>query len=168
MLIYPNILSDSTLNLIHLELSKYKGQMVWNLSDELWQKPVATLYSGIATAAFASDEVWRAVVEDIKHILPECKALSMQYNIWHRAAAAPLHDDEGYSFAATIYLNLDWHRNWGGLLLWLEDPNSNLVKGIFPTYNTLVLNKAPLKQHLVTPISAGATETRMTLQLWAQ
>lgn len=168
MLIYSNILSNATLKLIHEEVAKYKGQMLWNMSDELWQKPVATLYSGIATATFAGDEVWRAVVSDIGHILPECKALSMQYNIWHRGAAAPLHDDEGYAFAATIYLNIHWNKNWGGILLWLSDPNTNLVQGIFPTYNTLVLNKAPLKQHLVTPISVAAEETRLTLQLWAQ
>ena len=70
-----------------------------------------------------------------------------------------------YKFGATLYLNDVWDLNWGGIFVWKPN-DSNTMKAIAPTHNTLVVNDES-ELHFVTPISYNTDTFRVTMQIFA-
>jgi len=68
-------------------------------------------------------------------------------HLWFPGSHIGWHDDERYDIAGTIYLNEDWHPNFGGLFLYSEGfDKSSLnplgeIKAVVPKYNTLNINR---------------------------
>lgn len=90
------------------------------------------------------------------------------YNVmnyaWTRMSYIPWHKDSKYSHGITIYLNDIWDRDWGGIYLYMSEPDRE-VKGYIPRFNTGLKNSKKIS-HSTTPVSLDAAALRLTLQLF--
>ena len=77
------------------------------------------------------------------------------------------HLDSAYPYNGTIYLNEKWDSNDGGVFLY-KDSQTKEIKGVEPTYNTMVVNTGtetdPHNWHCVTCIVPGTIKKRVTIQ----
>ena len=85
--------------------------------------------------------------------------------IWTNGSGINWHTDLDDRMAATIYLNQNWDRNWGGLFLFKGAESDNTAGWINPTYNRCVWFKSPL-WHSVSLISRAAPEPRISIQIF--
>jgi len=87
--------------------------------------------------------------------------------VWSGGSYITWHDDGCYPYNGTIYLNGEWDSNDGGVFLYKEN-ETNEIKGIEPTYNSMVVNSStetdPHNLHCVTCIVPGTIKKRVTLQ----
>ena len=83
------------------------------------------------------------------------------YYVWHNLSYIPFHKDEHSVVASTIYLNEDWHEDYGGLFLYKIN---NEIKAIVPEFNKCIINKNNVT-HATTLITTNAPY-RETLQLF--
>jgi len=75
------------------------------------------------------------------------------------------HDDGNYKGAVSIYLNKEWHPNWGGFLTYsVEGHKDGIYTSILPIINRLVYQKGGV-EHGVTPTTDNAPD-RKSLQVW--
>jgi len=80
---------------------------------------------------------------------------------WSNNSYIPWHADETYDWASSLYLNSEWHRDWGGFFMY-EDGEE--IKAIKPEFNLCVeqTNNIP---HATTAVSPGDTiPFRISLQ----
>ena len=95
-------------------------------------------------------------------LLPSLKSFHPQVYVWQRGSHIPWHDDysrnKDYA-GSTIYLNVEWDINSGGLFLYKED---NQIKAEVPEYNKMIfLEKI---EHAVTMITPSSPNVRITMQ----
>lgn len=70
------------------------------------------------------------------------------------------HDDNGYKYGCTYYINKRWNTMFGGEFLWRIPDVGN---GFIPVWgNSMLIVKAPV-EHKVVPVT-GSTVPRMTIQ----
>ena len=81
--------------------------------------------------------------------------------VWTRESYIPLHSDQKYGKALTVYLNREWEYKDGGMLHWL-DRDINEWKAILPSFNLCVLNNQGV-EHATTPVKA-TDKFRITIQ----
>ena len=84
---------------------------------------------------------------------------------WLRLSYLPWHNDEIYSVSVTVYLNIYWDSDWGGLFLY-EDQNG-LIHGRAPKFNTAVRNNSKVR-HSISMIAPDAVTPRLTLQIFGR
>jgi Rps23 Pro-64 3,4-dihydroxylase Tpa1-like proline 4-hydroxylase len=58
------------------------------------------------------------------------------------------HNDGGWKYGATYYLNNKWHKQWGGEFMFKENEGHGWIP---PVGNSLVIVKAPI-EHKVNPV----------------
>ena len=68
---------------------------------------------------------------------------------WTRFSYIPWHKDHTYDGALTVYLNEEWHEDWGGYFLYEEDEND--LRAILPRKNLGLLQQGGIK-HSTTPV----------------
>ena len=61
----------------------------------------------------------------------------------------PWHDDTGFNFVSTTYLNKDWKYDWGGAFLYVDEKDEN--RFLYPEYNTAT--RYDKNSHSVTKIA---------------
>jgi hypothetical protein len=87
--------------------------------------------------------------------------------VWSGGSYITWHPDACFPYSGTIYLNEEWDSNDGGVFLY-KDSQTKKIKGIEPTYNTMVVNSAieedPHNAHCVTCIVPGTIKKRVTIQ----
>lgn len=97
-----------------------------------------------------------------EHQIDEFEA---QAYVWQRLSFIPWHndkeEDDRVRFAATLYLNVDWKDDWGGLFLYKDQTG---IHAESPTYNKLVFNDNNFP-HATTIISSDAP-LRQTVQIF--
>ena len=89
-------------------------------------------------------------------------AISYSFYKWGPGGELQMHNDDNYSFSATLFLNDNWHMDWGGFLIWLTNDNKEQV--VKPTFGRLVIFENE-ERHLVTPISKVAETERLSIQI---
>jgi len=93
------------------------------------------------------------------NLFPELKnkEIKIFYYIWPRLSYIPFHSDKNHFFASTIYLNEDWHEDYGGLFLFKEE---NEIKAIVPKFNLALMNPNHIRHGTsLTTIDAPYRET---------
>ena len=71
------------------------------------------------------------------------------------------HDDGGWKYGATYYLNHKWHKQWGGELMFNDNNGHGWIP---PIGNSLVIVKAPLAHKVNTVLSPIIP--RMSVQIF--
>jgi Rps23 Pro-64 3,4-dihydroxylase Tpa1-like proline 4-hydroxylase len=79
-----------------------------------------------------------------------CRYIDLYY--WPVNSAISWHNDAAYDASATIYLNSEWHIDWGGYFVWQEEEKleKGFVNAIKPKYNRCIFNGGQIP-HAVTP-----------------
>jgi hypothetical protein len=105
---------------------------------------------------------------EIKNTLLEKGIFKRQPKIWNanialysRNSFIPWHNDANHKFSATIYLNKNWDKNWGGYLMYEQNGE---IKCHIPTYNSCVCYDTP-KEHSVM-LTSIAAPMRESLQVF--
>ena len=99
-----------------------------------------------------SSNPWHAIPRDLNfHFVFHCMGDQSGIN-WH--------NDSGYEYGCTYYINKRWNRDFGGELIWSVPEYGN---GFIPIWgNSMLILKAPV-WHKVVPVMSP-TVPRMTIQ----
>lgn len=154
-------------------------QSIWQSSLTFWDKSVRNHIYGSCVVALTPRNVHDRVMEEVLKYMPEfcnegmVKSCTTMFYIWQPYSGISKHDDRGYPFAATIYLNQGWDIDWGGNFLYYD----NIIKSedymydhenwkvVVPELGNMIVNNDKT-MHLVTPISPTCPELRYTIQIW--
>lgn len=90
------------------------------------------------------------------------KNITYSFYMWKTGSFLTMHDDWGYSFSATLYLNEYWPHDWGGYLFYLTKDNEPNV--ICPEVGRLAILDEQ-ERHLVTPVTDVAESDRLAIQI---
>ena len=87
----------------------------------------------------------------------------MNTNIHYMKKGAGInwHDDGGWKYGATLYINHKWHRQWGGEFMFTDNNGHGWIP---PVGNSLVIVKAPIA-HKVNPVLSPVMP-RISVQLF--
>lgn len=81
---------------------------------------------------------------------------------WTRFSYIPWHEDENYGGALTVYLNEEWHPDWGGYFMY-ED-NKQEIRAILPKRNFGLLQQGGIR-HSTTPVNSDGG-MRISIQVF--
>jgi Rps23 Pro-64 3,4-dihydroxylase Tpa1-like proline 4-hydroxylase len=166
MKIINNILSKETFFEAIKELHENLNERKWSSSLFMWDESIHNGIKGSCMSSLVSPELCKKIEKDIKkHIPNNYSGLYMQFHVFQYYSGVAAHDDGTRTFGATIYLNKDWDVNWGGIFLWKENEKDEILKGVLPKPNMMVLNDET-QIHMVTPISPDCKEPRISIQIW--
>ena len=164
MKIVKNVLTENTLESIHNKIKNDYDLKVWKNSILFWQPSIRIgNHVGVLTQ-IVNDELASCIEKEISQFLPKYNRLVIQIYLWPKGSNISWHNDKGYFFGATIYLNNYWEINYGGLFIWEDNENKEL-KVLCPSKNVMVINDKE-EGHCVTHVTSVALEARMTLQIW--
>ena len=165
MLIYRTVLSDNTLQAIDQEQQNLTLQPQWQSSALHWQNVLLEGIDGECLSTEVSSNLKELILNDIAKLLPPTSNLMIQHYLWMRNSGIAWHEDSHKKFGATIYLNKEWHVNWGGIFLYAVENRSpqDELKAVFPAHNTMIVNDLQ-EYHAVTPVNVKVVRT--TLQIW--
>jgi len=165
MKIVNSVLSNDLLIQIGEELQSKIQKDCWGTSEVFWQPLLNLNSTGSVLISEPSDKIKTEILSELKNNLPEYSDIHIKYHLWQKGSAISCHSDEQYKFGATLYLNKFWEINWGGIFVW-KPKDSDIMKAIAPTHNTLVLNDQN-EMHFVTPLAYTTDNFRATIQFFA-
>jgi hypothetical protein len=170
MKIYKNSISDKLLKECTEKIRAEITKPTWMTSTICWGAEIKKNITGSCMFCNVDQYLANKLTDELKEYFPEHDELIFQYYVWQHDAGISIHDDKGHKFGATLYLNPEWHVNWGGLFVWY-DSFENYAEGkancLIPKSKTLVLNDET-QLHLVTPVSSTSPEIRVTIQIWGK
>ena len=168
---YTNVLNDDLIkkNFQYLNLALKKD--VWG-SNIAWQQFLMSNSSIILTHQIIDKLLYKKIKNSIEVTLDidfekeELNFFPFIY-VWSGGSYITWHSDNNYPYNGTIYLNEEWDSNDGGVFLY-KDNQTKEIKGIEPTYNSMIVNSAtetdPHNFHCVTCIVPGTIKKRVTIQ----
>jgi len=169
---YSNILNEDLIIKIKTYLDEILHKDVW-ISSDCWDKKLTVNSTKILVHQISSDNI---ILKSVKYIVENKLKINFDESkwdftlciyLWGRMTNIAWHNDVDYDYNGTIYLNDAWDIDDGGIFLW-KDNKTKEIKGIFPNYNTMVVNledvNDPLNVHSVTMISPNIKDDRLTLQ----
>jgi len=166
MKILRNCLPEYLIDICKAEFSKRQNEdKTWGISENFWEEGLLEYIPGVSSQQYINGSLKEKLIKELSPYLPKYDEINMQFYNWHRLSGIGRHNDGGYGWGATIYLNEKWDINWGGTFIW-EDEGGEILKAINPSHNTLIINTPEPQYHLVTMISPLAPETRKTIQIW--
>ena len=164
MQVIKDALDTKDMEKIFQVLNYIADKEAWVPNQVIWTPDLLEAQYGVVTIAKMKDEGAELIKDMFRPHLPQCKELAAHFTMWFANSGIAWHNDEGYEFGATFYLNQVWNRNWGGYYLYEED---DIIKAVKPKFNTLVINDKH-EYHHVTQVSSAAPEPRCTIQLWGK
>ena len=168
---YNNVLDEDLIKNVMDYFKSIMGADVWGSSIG-WDQNLSLISSNTLTHRISNKTLEKEIKSSIE------KALDVDFEkeelifvpsiyVWGGGSYITWHPDECYPYNGTIYLNVEWDSNDGGVFLY-KDSQTNEIKGIEPTYNSMVVNSAteedPHNVHCVTCIVPGTIKKRVTIQ----
>lgn len=115
-----------------------------------WQASVVNL-SGPIYMADISEQLHFDIKSNLNKLVPEFELMNFEANIYvsmgGRYSYIPWHTDSNYAYAATIYLNEHWDREWAGYFMY--ETEDGRLEAVAPEFNKAIILKPPV-QHCVT------------------
>jgi Rps23 Pro-64 3,4-dihydroxylase Tpa1-like proline 4-hydroxylase len=170
--VVKNFLDEPLAEQILTEYERDKGKKVFGINNKgLWGTDLDKGSIG-PVLVYGLDKYIPYFNEVLPQRIPEFidhEIISCFLHIWQPGSQINWHDDvhdKSWSeLTATIYLTKNWHLNWGGLFLELEEGSQNSGKWIFPEYRTLCWFKPPL-WHATTMCTFAAEHPRISIQMF--
>jgi hypothetical protein len=168
---YNNVLDEHLIKNIMDYFKSILRSEIWGSSIG-WNQNLSLISSNTHTHRILNKTLEKEIKNSIE------KALDINFEekelifipsiyVWSGGSYITWHDDVCYPYNGTIYLNEEWDSNNGGIFLY-KDNQTNEIKGIEPTYNSMVVNFAtevdPHNLHCVTCIVPGTIKKRVTIQ----
>jgi len=168
MKIYTDVLPQQLLFDCTAQLESMLEERVWVSSTFTWKGVNNSACGDVLVAHVPQNLVTQ--LNSILHktyFLSHTKEILYQFYIWNKFSNIDVHDDQLYSFGATIYLNSIWEANCGGFFVWKdkEEKTDYTFKAICPKQNMMVVNDTA-ELHAVTTISPYVTNPRFSIQIW--
>lgn len=147
------------------------GRDVWSSSSG-WDQNLSLISANTLTHQITDKILKKEIKRGIEEVInvdfdEENLEFSPSIYVWSGGSYITWHPDNYYPYNGTIYLNEEWDTNDGGVFLYKEN-DTNEIKGIEPTYNSMVVNSGteddPHNSHCVTCIVPGTIKKRVTLQ----
>jgi|21_taG_2_1085346.scaffolds.fasta_scaffold17829_2 hypothetical protein len=165
MKLFENVLSEKLFDDIVKDLYSRLDKGVWSSSRFAWPDHIKNHIIGSTNWTDVKKSLAHKILTEFKEYYPykdENKIAVMYYVMNPNAGISVHHDEDHYSWNATIYLNQDWDPDWGGLLLWSED--DTYFKGLVPKKNRMVVFDTNVS-HIVTPVAHTSPQERATIQI---
>ena len=168
---YNNVLNEHLIKNVMDYFKSIMGADVWGSSIG-WDQNLSLISSNTLTHRISNKTLEKEIKSSIETALDvdfEKEELTFVPSIyvWGGGSYITWHPDECYPYNGTIYLNEEWDSNDGGVFLY-KDSQTKEIKGIEPTYNSMVVNSAteadPHNVHCVTCIVPGTIKKRVTIQ----
>jgi len=145
-------------NKIHQNLAepKWRSSLYWYFGFKNSSSPVLSFE--------IEDDIFKNIIKNkFISFFPQLtnKSMTVFYYIWPNLSFIPFHTDGGKYMGATIYLNEEWDKNHGGLFLY---ENNNEINVIIPEFNKCVVND--LKINHATTLTTIEAPYRETLQIF--
>jgi Rps23 Pro-64 3,4-dihydroxylase Tpa1-like proline 4-hydroxylase len=162
LICYSNFLKNSLIEKIHNCVEETK---VWETNYSFWDPRLVN--SSAPILVFDLTKTLESTI--IEQVKAQCKEIRQYQEIKLRyykmmpGAYIPWHNDGGWSFAMTIYLNKNWDKDFGGYFAFAHD---NQIKCLPPAYNSSVFISAPL-EHCVFQTVQNAPP-RTTVQIFGR
>jgi hypothetical protein len=168
---YNNVLDEQLIKNLMEYFKSILGEYVWGSSIG-WDQYLSLKSSNTLTHRISN----KSLEEEIKNSIE--KTLDVDFEkeeltffpsifVWSGGSYMTWHSDSAHPYNGTIYLNEKWDSNDGGVFLY-KDSQTKEIKGVEPTYNTMVVNSAtetdPHNVHCVTCIVPGTIKKRVTIQ----
>jgi hypothetical protein len=168
---YNNVLDEDLIKNVMDYFKSIMGADVWGSSIG-WDQNLSLISSNTLTHRISNKTLEKEIKNSIE------KALDVDFDkeelifvpsiyVWAGGSYITWHPDKCYPYNGTIYLNEEWDSNDGGVFLY-KDSQTKEIKGIEPTYNSMVVNSAteedPHNTHCVTCIVPGTIKKRVTIQ----
>ena len=165
MKIHHDVLSEATLLAVEAEQQHRARDDIWRSSALSWQAHLLTGIDGECLSTEVTGGLRDLILADVAALLPRSRSIEIRHYFWMQNSGIAWHDDGGEVFGATIYLNREWHVNWGGIFLYLprDETIDRGLRAVFPSCNTMVVNDQA-EHHSVTPVTVK--QVRTTLQIW--
>tara|TARA_R100000005_G_C4879211_1_gene131705 strand:- start:40 stop:573 length:534 start_codon:yes stop_codon:yes gene_type:complete len=160
-----NFLDKNTYKGIHNAIIKERKKINLHDVDKVWPEFLhknLSLAKRVEVKNYPPFEKLKALVGRNPYFqLDNVKNMSTIIHYMKKDAGINWHDDGGWLYGATYYLNNKWHRQWGGEFMFTD----NNGHGFLPVVgNSLVIVKAPLA-HKVNPI-LSPTMPRISVQMF--
>ena len=168
---YNNVLDKQLIKNVMDYFKSIMGADVWGSSIG-WDQNLSLISSNTLTHRISNKTLEKEIKSSIETALDvdfEKEELTFVPSIyvWGGGSYITWHSDECYPHNGTIYLNEEWDSDDGGVFLY-KDSQTKEIKGIEPTYNSMVVNSAteedPHNVHCVTCIVPGTIKKRVTIQ----
>jgi len=93
---------------------------------------------------------------------------NIQHFVWDTNSGINWHNDRGYDFAGTIYINEHYNPDWGGIFEYFENVDSQQKHSICPEQGLFVINTIG-QLHRVTKITHPMMDIfRHTIQIFGK
>jgi len=160
-----NFLSYQMFKGIHNAIIKERKKLNLHSSEGLWNK---TLTEGIKAPLRVEVHNYEPF-EKLKTLIksnPFCDLRNItQINtiihMMNRDSGVNWHDDHGWRYGATFYVNNRWNEKWGGEFMFTDKVGHGWIP---PSGNSLVIVKSPFK-HKVNPVLTS-TIPRISIQIF--
>lgn len=168
---YTNTLNDDLIKKILEYLNPALKKDVWG-SNNAWEQCLTLNSSIILTHTIRDKSLHKKIKNSIETVLDvdfeKAELIFVPFiYVWSGGSYITWHSDNNYPYNGTIYLNEEWDSDDGGVFLYKENQTKE-IKGIEPTYNSMVVNSAtkedPHNSHCVTCIVPGTIKKRVTIQ----
>ena len=168
---YDNVLDEELIKNIMEYFKSMLNRDVWSSSSG-WDQNLSLISANTLTHGITDKILRKEIKKSIEEAIEvdfdeEDLDFSPSIYVWSGGSYITWHPDDCYPYNGTIYLNEEWDSNDGGVFLYKEN-HTNEIKGIEPTYNSMVVNSGtennPHNSHCVTCIVPGTIKKRVTLQ----
>ena len=168
---YNNVLEEHLIKNVMDYFKSILGASVWGSSIG-WDQNLSLISSNTLTHRISNKILEKEIKNSIETALDvdfEKEELTFApfIYVWGGGSYITWHSDECYPYNGTLYLNEEWDSDDGGVFLY-KDNQTKEIKGIEPTYNSMVVNSAteedPHNSHCVTCIVPGTIKKRLTIQ----
>jgi hypothetical protein len=168
---YNNVLDEQLIKNVMEYFKSIMGADVWGSSIG-WDQNLSLISSNTLTHRISNKTLEKEIKSSIETALnvdfEKEELIFVPYiYVWAGGSYITWHPDDCYPYNGTIYLNEEWDSNDGGVFLYKESQTKE-IKGIEPTYNSMVVNSAteedPHNSHCVTCIVPGTIKKRVTIQ----
>lgn len=168
---YNNVLDGHLIKHVMDYFKSIKNVDVWG-SNIGWDQNLSLISSNTLTHRISNKFLEKEIKNSIEKVLKinfeeEELIFNLFIYVWAGGSYITWHTDSCYPYNGTIYLNEEWDSDDGGVFLY-EDSQTKEIRGIEPTYNSMVVNSAtekdPHNLHCVTCIVPGTIKKRITIQ----
>jgi hypothetical protein len=164
---YENVLDSNFANYLFRDgCSKFDEPNYCWKTNYTWEPRIVKSSHTVLVRKITGDDE-NTILTQLKNcgIINSAEGYYVMNYLWTKLSYIPWHTDGHVDEAVTVYLNPEWNPDWGGCFLYIEDENTNQVKGYLPKFNTAIRNGSHM-WHTVTPISLDSTCPRHTLQIF--
>ena len=168
---YANVFDEQLIQNIMEYFKSILSKDLWSSSIG-WDQDLSLISSNTLTHKIQDKLLIKEIKKNIEEKIQinfddEDLDFTSSIYVWSGGSYITWHPDNYYPYNGTIYLNEEWDSNDGGIFLY-RDNQTNEIKGIEPTYNSMVVNSStetdPHNLHCVTCIVPGTIKKRVTLQ----